>query len=196
MIQAVLGKQIMVWLGQESELSKAQSCAVTTDMQNEMRDRGQRRERVNHKGFTTSFNRIGRGGYRPPLLIDGTNIILSQITTSTLKSATANNAASITASFGPLPYPNEDSQQLLAAIQSVQGILGNIFIAGAMAMLLPAFLVSIVQERELRIKAMMKMNGGLSDGIYWAVTVSWTYAFHLVTNLWLWIVYDHGGRLP
>ena len=167
----------------QAELSKAETCFRVN------RPPGSPAEdRVNYKGFTQSFSEIGQGGWNVPYQVDGINILLSQLTSATLKSASGNSASSITGSFGSLPYPNENSQQLLAMVASVQGILGNIFIAGAMTMLLPAFLVSIVQERELRLKAMMRMNGGLSDSVYWAVTIGWTYVFHLATNLWLWIV--------
>ncbi len=178
-----------------ADFSKAESCATSAYESQEGgqggrgRQREQQRERVNSNGFTQSFSEIGQGGWGPPpYQVDGINILLSQLTSASLKSASGNSASSITGSFGLLPYPNEDAQMLLAMISSVQSILGNIFIAGAMAMLLPAFLVSIVQERELRLKAMMRMNGGLSDSVYWAVTIGWTYLFHLATNLWLWIV--------
>jgi hypothetical protein len=172
-----------------ADFTKAESCASAQQPDSGMsRGSGRQRDRVNSKGYTQSFGQIGFGGWQSPYNVNGVNILLSQITTASLKSATGNSAASITGSFGRLPYPNESSQQLLAMIGSVQGILGNIFIAGAMAMLLPAFLVSVVQERELRLKAMMRMNGGLSDSVYWVVTIGWTYLFHLVTNLWLWIV--------
>ena len=70
----------------------------------------------------------------------------------------------------------------------MQSIFGNIFIGGSMSLLLPAFLLSIVQERELKLKAMMRMNGGMTDFIYWLVTLSWSFAFQFVAYLWLWIV--------
>lgn len=70
----------------------------------------------------------------------------------------------------------------------MQSIFGNIFIGGAMLLLLPAFLLSIVQERELRLKAMMKMNGGMTDSVYWSVTLVWAFCFQFIAYLWLWIV--------
>ena len=56
-----------------------------------------------------------------------------------------------------MPYPLATQTESISFVDTMQSIFGNIFIGGAMLLLLPAFLLSIVQERELRLKAMMKI---------------------------------------
>merc|ERR1712166_1332247 len=105
-----------------------------------------------------------------------------------LKTSTNDKLQGIEASFAPLPYPLADKGIQLAFVSTMQSVFGSIFIGGAMSLLLPAFLLSIVQERELRLKAMMRMNGGMTDTIYWGVTLLWAFCFQMVAYLWLWIV--------
>ena len=108
----------------------------------------------------------------------GANIVLNHLTTAVLRARTGNASMGIDVGFAPLPYQKAaNSMDMMATIIK---FLSQLLMGGSIVLLLPGMMVTIVQEKELRLKSTMKMQG-LSTSLYWMVTTLWTLAFHWCT---------------
>jgi hypothetical protein len=112
----------------------------------------------------------------------GANIVLNFLTTAVLRARTGNASMGIDVGFAPLPY--QKAANNMDMLTMLIKFLSQLLMGGSIVLLLPGMMVTIVQEKELRLKSTMKMQG-LSTSLYWMVTTIWTLAFHWCTYAWL-----------
>ena len=73
----------------------------------------------------------------------------------------------------------------------VATLVGTLFYTWLLQLLLPVMIATLVQEKEGRLRAMMKMHG-LSDAAYWLIMYSWYFMVNLV---YTWILIGVGSAI-
>lgn len=73
----------------------------------------------------------------------------------------------------------------------VATLVGTLFYTWLLQLLLPVMIATLVQEKEGRLRAMMKMHG-LSDAAYWLIMYSWYFTVNLI---YTWILIGVGSAI-
>jgi len=88
--------------------------------------------------------------------------------------------------FKPIPFPSN----VLKGLEFVEGFKSFIalfFVQLIISIILSPLLTAMVQEKELKLKAMMRMMG-MEDKVYYLVTYSWNFLFGFGFFFWLWVI--------
>jgi ABC-type multidrug transport system ATPase subunit len=93
---------------------------------------------------------------------------------------------SIITGIKPLPSLPEDGKGLENFVNVFKNVFGYFVIGSCICMTLSPLLTAMVQEKELKLQAMMRMMG-MEDVVYYAVTYGWNLLFTFSFNLWLYI---------
>ena len=88
--------------------------------------------------------------------------------------------------FKPIPFPSAAIEGL-AFIQGAKNFLAEFVINLVVSMTLSPLLTAVVQEKELKLKAMMRMMG-MEERVYYIVTYLWNFIFTFSFLFWLWLV--------
>merc|ERR1712054_577117 len=83
--------------------------------------------------------------------------------------------AKIITGFKAIPFPNTVLRGL-EFVEVFKQFLGLFFIQLLMSIILSPLLTAMVQEKELKLKAMMRMMG-MEERVYYIVTYLWNFFF-------------------
>ena len=140
-----------------------------------------------------SIYRFGDGGTGA---IGTPNWLVHTLSNGILKKQGLGNQ--IQTGFKPIPFPGA-AVDGLAFIQSIKNILAEFVINLVVSMTLSPLLTAVIQEKELKLKAMMRMMG-MEEHVYYIVTYLWNFLFAFGFFFWLWLVgvitgsiYSSGG---
>jgi len=93
---------------------------------------------------------------------------------------------SISTGIKPLPSLPGDDKGLENFVNTFKNVFGYFVIGACICMTLSPLLTAMVQEKELKLQAMMRMMG-MEDNVYYAITYGWNFIFTFSFNLWLYI---------
>ena len=93
---------------------------------------------------------------------------------------------SISTGIKPLPSLPEGGAGIENFVNVFKNVFGYFVIGACICMTLSPLLTAMVQEKELKLQAMMRMMG-MEDTVYYTITYGWNFIFTFSFNLWLYI---------
>jgi ABC-type multidrug transport system ATPase subunit len=139
----------------------------------------------NMRMWYNETGRYGTSGQGEPTRNLRVNAPLNAAVNAWIKSAIDETAAALLVGLMELPKPQTTLRLDFGSL------LGPLFYTWLLQLLLPMMLVTLVYEKEHRLRTIMKMHG-LGDGAYWTIQYSW---FLLVNFLYSWVLIGFGSAI-
>lgn len=133
-----------------------------------------------------STDRYSGGGGSPPMIlrIPGP---LNAATQALLRQAINAGAGALARLVGVMEMPKPSTKLTL----DIASLVGTLFYTWLLQLLLPMMLSNLVNEKEGRLRMMMKMHG-LGDVAYWAIQYIW---YFIMNYIYVWILIGVGTAI-